>query len=73
MNEEYMQTVAELSERNASLEIRNEKLVKGLMELYSYYLEALEKQDAYRDDVLRLRRAIATISIYIYLVFACCL
>jgi hypothetical protein len=60
MNEEYMQTVAELSERNASLEIRNEKLVKGLKELHSYYLEALEKQDAYRDDVLRLRRAIAT-------------
>ena len=60
MNEEYMQTAAELSERNASLEIRNEKLVKGLMELHSYYLEALEKQDAYRDDVLRLRRAIAT-------------
>jgi len=60
MNEEYMQTVAELSERNASLETRNEKLVKGLKELHSYYLEALEKQDAYRDDVLRLRRAIAT-------------
>jgi hypothetical protein len=51
MNEEYMQTVAELSERNASLETGNEKLVKGLKELYSYYLEALEKQDACRDDV----------------------
>jgi hypothetical protein len=60
MNEEYMQTVAELSERNASLETRNEKLVQGLKELNSYYLEAVEKQDADRDDVLRLRKAIAT-------------
>jgi hypothetical protein len=60
MNKEYMQTVAELSERNGSLETRNEKLIKGLNELRSYYLEALEKQDACRDDVLRLRKAIAT-------------
>jgi hypothetical protein len=60
MNDEYMARAAELSERNASLETRNEKLVKGLKELHSYYLEALEKQATYRDDVLRLRKAIAT-------------
>jgi hypothetical protein len=60
MNEEHMARVAELSVRNTALETRNENLVKGLKELHSYYLEALEKQDAYRDDVLRLREAIAT-------------
>ena len=60
MNEEYMARVAELSVRNTALETRNENLVKGLKELHSYYLEALEKQDAYRDDVVRLRKAIAT-------------
>ncbi len=65
-----MAKLAELSERNSSLETRNENLVKGLRELHSYYLEAIEKQDAYRDDVLRLRKVIAYFSIYIYLIFA---
>ena len=60
MNEEYMARVAELSVRNVALEARNENLVKGLKELHFHYLEALEKQDAYRDDVVRLRKAIAT-------------
>jgi hypothetical protein len=60
MNKKYMARVAELSVRNTALETRNENLVKGLKELHSHYLEALEKQDAYRDDAVRLRKAIAT-------------